>query len=698
MKKKKIFFFIFLTIVLWCLCFSQTLTVTKVAEMGSEDYRSVVVRGNYAYCTASQNGFIIVDISDPANPFVKGRCSTGAKARAVVLSGNYAYVACQYQFLWVKDLVLDIIDISNPASPTRLSSATNTTGWGEDIDVYGKYAVVAADSGGLHIYDMSDTSGPVWVANFDTREDTEGVTVYGNYAYVPIGTDGLQVVDISDPADPVEVAFQQTGHDAEDAAISGNYLYLADGEAGLRILNISNPTAPALTGTCDTPEHARAVAAAGKYAYIADDAGGLQIIDISNPAAPTIAGSYNDETTYGSEIDVSGGYIYMTDKVYNKLHIFSLAGSSAPPFGDFETPDTTDPISGSVAVTGWALDDVEVDNVKIYREQGGSPVYIGDAVFVDGARPDIETAYPGYPLNSRAGWGYMLLTNFLPNGGNGTFTLLAEASDAEGKTVTLGTKTITCDNANAVKPFGAIDTPTQGGEASGTDFSNVGWVLTPMPNSIPEDGSTINVYIDGVNKGHPTYNIYRSDIAGLFPGYANQDGAAGSFKIDTTKYADGVHTIYWTAEDSAGNSDGIGSRYFSIQNTSNRRGNPMWLPDSESRLPKNYSAPVMVKTGYDPKTDPNEYYPDPGGFINIETRQMERIEINDLPPSCRGYQLVGDQLRPLPIGSTLDAAAGAFYWIPGPGFIGQYHLVFFERGETGSGNRRDISVFIRPGN
>jgi hypothetical protein len=119
-----------------------------------------------------------------------------------------------------------------------------------------------------------------------------------------------------------------------------------------------------------------------------------------------------------------------------------------------------------------------------------------------------------------------------------------------------------------LKPFGAIDSPTQGGSASGSSFINWGWVLTPQPNHIPIDGSTIKVYIDGVKKGHPHYNKYRKDIAELFPDYANSNGAAGYFYVDTSVFANGVHTISWTATDSDENTDGIGSRYFTIDNTS----------------------------------------------------------------------------------------------------------------------------------
>ncbi len=259
-----------------------------------------------------------------------------------------------------------------------------------------------------------------------------------------------------------------------------------------------------------------------------------------------------------------------------KLNVYKTGGGSQP-FGNFETPiDGVTGVSGSISVSGWALDNIEVTTVKIYRgpTQGEDiePVYIGDAVFVEGARPDVELSFPDHPFNYRAGWGYLLLTNFLPNGGNGTYTLYAKVIDKEGNVVTLGTKTISFDNANAVKPFGAIDTPTQGGTASGNRFVNWGWVLTPQPNRIPTDGSTIDVWVDGVNIGHPTYNIYRSDIAALFPGYANSNGAVGYFILDTIAYQNGVHTIQWKAADDAGNTDGIGSRYFVIQNNSQNQG------------------------------------------------------------------------------------------------------------------------------
>ncbi len=271
-----------------------------------------------------------------------------------------------------------------------------------------------------------------------------------------------------------------------------------------------------------------------------------------------------------------------------------LSASSAlfaddPPFGSFDTPVNGSTIYGIVPVTGWALDDEGVTSVQIFRDpvsgEGGSLIYLGDAVFIEGARPDVAAAYPNYPNNTTAGWGFNWLTNGLPNGGNGSFTLTAVVSDNGGHSVTLGTKTITCDNASAVKPFGDIDTPAQGGTISGNNFLVMGWVLTPLPNTIPTDGSTISIYIDGVNVGHPYYNIYRADIAALFPAFNNANGAVFYFYLNTTLYADAIHSIYAVVSDDAGNMDGIGARFFRIDNSTAVDDAPPANPETFRLLP-----------------------------------------------------------------------------------------------------------------
>jgi uncharacterized protein YkwD len=294
----------------------------------------------------------------------------------------------------------------------------------------------------------------------------------------------------------------------------------------------------------------------------------------TGPATLTVSMKSGATSSASGTITVSSSAACNSPEETAVSYTQKAAGAGSAPFGNFDTPSHgTTGIQGSVAVTGWALDDVEVTKVEIYRdpvggESGGAHglVFVGNATFVPGARPDVESAYPGYPLAYRGGWGYMLLTNMLPGQGNGTFTLHAWAVDAEGHETLLGWKTITCANASATKPFGAIDTPAQGATVSGTAYVQFGWALTPQTASIPTNGSTITVYIDGVAVGHPVYNQYRTDIATLFPGFANSGGAVGYLVINTTTLANGLHTIAWSVTDSLGRSEGIGSRYFWVFN------------------------------------------------------------------------------------------------------------------------------------
>jgi ELWxxDGT repeat protein len=256
-------------------------------------------------------------------------------------------------------------------------------------------------------------------------------------------------------------------------------------------------------------------------------------------------------------------------------------GTSSGPIGFLDTPADGATVSGAVAVTGWAADDIDLD-VTLYRDAvpGDSPesispnglVLIAPAAFVEGSRPDVEGLLGLYPQARRAGWGYMLLTNALPDGpagtpvgGNGSFAIHALATDSEGNSTLLGSTVITADNAGAAKPFGTIDVPWQGQTVAGT-VAVFGWALTPPPAAIPSDGSTIWLVVDGRPTGQAVYGLYRADIASLFPGYANSGGAVGYSLLDTTQLSNGMHTIAWSVTDDLGRTEGLGSRFFWVQN------------------------------------------------------------------------------------------------------------------------------------
>ena len=206
-----------------------------------------------------------------------------------------------------------------------------------------------------------------------------------------------------------------------------------------------------------------------------------------------------------------------------------IQAQSTPPSGAVDTPANGATVSGSIAVTGWAIDDVGVARVTICRSPvageaappnpscGPNQLYVGDAVSIDDARPDIEGYSPTTPMNYRAGWGFLVLTNMLPNQGTGTFTLHMRAFDLEGHQGALGCADRSSRRtAPATAPFGAIDTPAQGETVGGSSYANFGWVLSRVRHAVALVGGSVTVYIDGVAVGAPVGWNARPDLDGSF--------------------------------------------------------------------------------------------------------------------------------------------------------------------------------------
>jgi hypothetical protein len=400
-------------------------------------------------------------------------------------------------------------------------------------------------------------------------------------------------------------------------------------------------------------------------------------------------------------------------------------GTSASPFGFVDTPlDNTTGVTGAVPFTGWALDDIEVTRVMICRAAfgaevapadpncgGAAQIFVGFAVFIDGARPDVPVAFPTYPVNTKAGWGFMVLTNMLPAQGNGTYVFYMHGQDRDGHTTLLGTRTITCANASATKPFGAIDTPDQGGTASGGAYVNFGWALTPQPKLIPIDGSTMTVLIDGVGVGTVDYNHERPDIESLFPGYQNTtgtNGAIGLRTIDTTTLTNGLHTISWTVTDNAGAIDGIGSRFFTVSNgTGALTAAAEGAASSRARrtdaatiaaAPQD-ETPVLGRRGWNLEAPWQAYGVGGAGRAVIRGEELDRFELtlgDDTNVQHTGYLRTSEGLAPLPAGSQLGAATGHFTWAPGAGFIGRYDLVFVRWVGPQAVGRREVRIILAP--
>ena len=226
------------------------------------------------------------------------------------------------------------------------------------------------------------------------------------------------------------------------------------------------------------------------------------------------------------------------------------------------------------------------------------------------------------------------------------------------------------------------DTPASGEQISGQEFTSSGWAITPPPKSIPTDGSTIWVWMDGTRLGNPTYNQYREDVATLFPEYNNSQGAGGYFSFSPNQFRNGAHTLVWSATDDTGESDFIDSKCFRIHNPNSPPPPPGYL-ELKNLYQQDTTGSMdlgieEIRRGYtlEPSSD---FQVVEQGAIAIEVEEMEPVEIRFKTKAQGQIRFFGwgeQEWETLPMGTSLKHEDGVFCWIPTPGFLGTFVFNF----------------------
>ncbi len=407
----------------------------------------------------------------------------------------------------------------------------------------------------------------------------------------------------------------------------------------------------------------------------------------------------------------------------------TMALQASVSLGAFDAPtDNATGVTGAIPIAGWALDDSGIDQVQLWRNcveaidrpagacSAATPdgpadfVFVADASFLAGARSDVETSNPANPQAYRAGWGYLMSTNALPHlpngtgqGGQGTFTLSAYAVNVENRHTLLGTKTITLDNDSAKRPFGAIEAPDQDPAVTTSIYANVGWAMTQHGKCIATTATAAyRVYIDGVSMPLTLGANWfpgpaDAGIAAAFRGRCDSSAALAAYYVDVNALglADGLHTTGWDVIDNRGNVGGIGSQFFTVragsvvapEGATSERAKALGLT-SDLDVSFEASRLVLVRAGRDDVAMTTVTL-DSSGRYPVQFPAGSRIALDLGGKVDAGYQIVGDELRALPSGSTFDAANGQLTWQPPVPFLGTFHLVF-----TSGGERIDVMATI----
>ncbi len=237
-------------------------------------------------------------------------------------------------------------------------------------------------------------------------------------------------------------------------------------------------------------------------------------------------------------------------------------------------------------------------------------------------------------------------------------------------------------------------------------LNNQGWVLAQPGRSIPFDGSTIRLFIDGVERPNVAgYGFARPDVAALFPfpTYPNANGPAAQFTLDTTQFADGMRTMVWVASDDQDAIQGIGSRYIHINNGSASQVMAPIAAEARSaatvqKIPQS-TALLWERLGLDEGSWSLRF----AGGVTHEIRQArgERVEValdtwwwSEGCGPYAAYLMTGDVAGPLPPGASLDGEQGLFRWLPPIEFSGAYEFAFVRKSCSGSEERIPLRVIL----
>ncbi len=254
--------------------------------------QAVTVSGNTVILGDWYNLFAL-DVSDPANPRRVGEYP--GFALNVAARGSICCAAVN----WNTDddhFRFEVLDISNPASITRLGYLDNIGGY--DIHLDRSLAYVSGyQSGGFEfaIVSIADSIHPLLLGGCVTPGFNDGVWADSDrsLAFVADDWEGLKVIDTRTPSQPVIDTTLLAACTAEDISVTGHLACIAEYMAGLKLLDVSNPTSPVELSALDTAGQSpfsEAVAASDSFAFVEWSRPTFRSVSIGDPLRPSFVG------------------------------------------------------------------------------------------------------------------------------------------------------------------------------------------------------------------------------------------------------------------------------------------------------------------------------------------------------------------------------------------------------------------------
>ncbi len=271
------------------------------------DVNDVFVIDDHAYLASY--GIRVVDVSDPATPtYISSNGTQENEGQSVFVKGGYAYLADLVFGL----IIYDASDLDYPVAIDTFSSSAT------DVFFKDNYTYVTKGFNGIQIWDFSDMNNPDFISNFDTPDNAVGIAVSDGYAYVA-DESTLEIIDVNDPANPT-IVYSLPAWSALGIDVSDNKVYLARAD-GLSILDVTDPTNPTGLGSYTMYGYATDVYVHDNIAYLiisgTADGDQLLVIDVTDPINPLLLDNYISNHGYVETVFADDNYIYIGERKTN---------------------------------------------------------------------------------------------------------------------------------------------------------------------------------------------------------------------------------------------------------------------------------------------------------------------------------------------------------------------------------------------
>ena len=291
----------------------------------------IAVSGHHAYVGCGPppkrsgmfDSFLVYDVSDPTAPRLVSICETPGYAGDITVADNLAYVACGQGGLLIIDvsdpvrptvrgcfnprsqaMVLDMGDLKNPeihrfvydpaASPGLPAAAQPIPGVdffkiaARGVCLYENLAYVpysnsASDEAGLWILDVNTPSSPTLKGNYPLPKYSVGGCISVARGYVCVGGDELHIIDVSYASSPTLCDTYRARGSFSSHTTSGSLVFSYSIRNGLQVWDVTEPANVLIRATFGINAHVAFLS--GDRVFLAGDPEGLRILEYDDTAS-----------------------------------------------------------------------------------------------------------------------------------------------------------------------------------------------------------------------------------------------------------------------------------------------------------------------------------------------------------------------------------------------------------------------------